>query len=66
MSFTTLPLYPDADWIRGWRSENLLPYRESNSKPLVVQPVASRYTDYVATTISSLFIIYTGLKADTL
>jgi hypothetical protein len=24
----------------------LAPYRDSNSDPLVVQPVASRYTDY--------------------
>jgi hypothetical protein len=29
-----------------WRSENFLPYRDSNSPPLVVQPVASRYTDW--------------------
>jgi hypothetical protein len=29
-----------------WRKENSLPYRDSNSDPSVVQPVASRYTDY--------------------
>jgi hypothetical protein len=28
-----------------WRSENSCPYWDSNSDPLVVQPVASRYTD---------------------
>jgi hypothetical protein len=30
-----------------WRRENYCPYRDSNSDPSVVQPVASRYTDYV-------------------
>jgi hypothetical protein len=29
-----------------WRSENSCPHRDSNSDPLVVQPVASRCTDY--------------------
>jgi hypothetical protein len=29
-----------------WRTENSWPYRDSNSDPSVVQPVASRYTDY--------------------
>jgi hypothetical protein len=29
-----------------WRRENSWPYRDSNSDPSVVQPVASRYTDY--------------------
>jgi hypothetical protein len=29
-----------------WRGENSLPYRDSNSDPSVVQPVASHYTDY--------------------
>jgi hypothetical protein len=28
-----------------WRSKNLLPYRDSNSEPLVAQPVASPYTN---------------------
>jgi hypothetical protein len=36
---------PEAVWTI-WRRENSLPYRDSNSDPLVVQPVASRYTDY--------------------
>jgi hypothetical protein len=31
---------------RIWRRDNSLPYWDSNSDPLVVQPVASRYTDY--------------------
>jgi hypothetical protein len=30
-----------------WKRENSWPYRGSNSDPLVVQPVASRYTYYV-------------------
>jgi hypothetical protein len=29
-----------------WRGENPWPYRDSNSDPSVVQPVASRYTEY--------------------
>jgi hypothetical protein len=29
----------------GRRREKFLPYRDSNSNPSVVQPVASRYTD---------------------
>jgi hypothetical protein len=29
-----------------WRTENSWPYRDSNSDPSIVQPVASRYTDY--------------------
>jgi hypothetical protein len=30
----------------GWRKENSWPYRDSNSDPSVVQPVAIRYTDW--------------------
>jgi hypothetical protein len=29
-----------------WRRENSLPYWDLNSDPSVVQPVASRYTNY--------------------
>jgi hypothetical protein len=29
-----------------WRGENSCSHRDSNSDPLVVQPEASRYTDY--------------------
>jgi hypothetical protein len=29
-----------------WRSENSYPHRDLNPDPSVVQPVASRYTDY--------------------
>jgi hypothetical protein len=29
-----------------WRRENSRPYWDSNSDPLVVQPIASSYTDY--------------------
>jgi hypothetical protein len=59
VSFTTLPLYHQGkglgthwlgdwggvDWTT-WRREHFLPYWNSNSNPLVVQAVASRYTDY--------------------
>jgi hypothetical protein len=46
---------PGTHWIGGWvpepvwttwRRENCWPYRDSNSYPSVVKPVASRYTDY--------------------
>jgi hypothetical protein len=36
---------PDPVWTT-WRRENSWPYRDLNSDPSVVQPVASRYTDY--------------------
>jgi hypothetical protein len=36
---------PEAVWTT-WRRENSWPYRDANSDPSVVQPVASRYTDY--------------------
>jgi hypothetical protein len=29
------------------RSENFLPYRDSNTDPSVAQPIVSRYTEYV-------------------
>jgi hypothetical protein len=29
-----------------WRGENSYPHLDSNSDPSVIQPVASRYTDY--------------------
>jgi hypothetical protein len=35
---------PEPVW-REWRRQNSCPYRDSNSDPLAVQPVASRYTD---------------------
>jgi hypothetical protein len=41
---------PATNWIRGWvdprKKDNSWPYRYSNSDLSVVQPVASRYTDY--------------------
>jgi hypothetical protein len=54
--FTPGERAPCTHWIGGWvdlraslddlRRENSWPYRDSNSDPSVVQPVASRYTDY--------------------
>jgi hypothetical protein len=38
-------LAPEPVWT-PWRREHSWPYRDSNSDPSVVQPVASRYTDY--------------------
>jgi hypothetical protein len=35
---------PEPVWTK-WRIEHFWPYRDSNSDPSVVQPVASRYTD---------------------
>jgi hypothetical protein len=62
VNFTPRPLYPRGKSprysldrrLRGpsgpvwtiWRRENSWPYRKSNSDPSVVQPVASRYTDW--------------------
>jgi hypothetical protein len=36
-----------------WRRENSWPYRDSNSDPLVVQLVASCYTDYAVWLITT-------------
>jgi hypothetical protein len=48
----------DTHWVGGrvglwtkWRRENSWPYRDSNSDVSVVQPVASRYTDYAIPSI---------------
>jgi hypothetical protein len=38
-----------------WRRENTLPYWDSNSDPAVVQPVASRYTDYATLCIAQYY-----------
>jgi hypothetical protein len=35
---------PEPVWTT-WRNENFCPHRDSNSKPSVFQPIASRYTD---------------------
>jgi hypothetical protein len=35
---------PERAWTT-WRVEKCYPYRDSNSDPSAVQPVASRYTD---------------------
>jgi hypothetical protein len=36
---------PEPVWL-AWKGENSCPYRDSNSNPSAIQPVASRYTDY--------------------
>jgi hypothetical protein len=48
-----VPIGYEAGWApepvcTTWRRENSLTYRGSNSDPSVVQPVASRYTDYAS------------------
>jgi hypothetical protein len=40
---------PESVWTT-WRRQNSLPYQDSNSNPLVVQPVASCYTKYTIPT----------------
>jgi hypothetical protein len=39
---------PEPVWTT-WRRQNSWPYQDSNSDPSVVQPVASRYTDWAIT-----------------
>jgi hypothetical protein len=39
-----------------WRSKNPRPYRDSNSDTSVVQPEASRYTDYTIRSEQKIFI----------
>jgi hypothetical protein len=41
-----------------WRKENSSPYWDSNSDPSVVQPVASRYTDYAIPAPVTLLTIH--------
>jgi hypothetical protein len=44
---------PESVWPL-WRTEIFLPYRDSNSDPSIVQPVASRYTDCAISALSYL------------
>ncbi|PNF32077.1 putative small nuclear ribonucleoprotein Sm D1 [Cryptotermes secundus] len=62
--FTPGEQAPGTHWIGGWvdpraslddlEKRKFLPLLDSNSKPLVVQPVASRYTDYAILPLESL------------
>jgi hypothetical protein len=52
----SVPIGKEAGWAlelvwTTWRIENYLLYRDSNSDPSVVQPVANRCTDCVNKTI---------------
>jgi hypothetical protein len=69
VSFTPLPLYPRYPLDKklggpqsqsGRRGENSCPHRDSNSDPVVVQPVASRYTNYATGKYAETYI-YIGL-----
>jgi hypothetical protein len=72
VSFTPWPLYPrekspGTHWIGGWVDRraglrNSWPYWESNSDPLVVQPVSSRYTDYAIPDNSRCYAIALLMK----
>jgi hypothetical protein len=71
VSFTSLSLYPqgknpqspldrrlDGPQSRSGRfGENFWPYRDSNSDPSVLQPLASRYSNYAITANVSIFIL---------
>jgi hypothetical protein len=64
--FTPRERAPGTHWIAGWvdpraglddwRSKNSWPHRDSNSDPSVVQPAASRYTDYAIRPFLNLMI----------
>jgi hypothetical protein len=74
-SFTRLPLYPRGKSPRfpldrrlggpqsqsGRHGENAWPYRDSNSDPSFIQPVASRYTDWAIPAPLQLYK-FTNLK----
>jgi hypothetical protein len=69
VSFTPQPFYPRGKSPRyppdrrlggpqirsGRRGENSRPYRDTNSDPSIIQPVASRYTD--STILAAIIII---------
>jgi hypothetical protein len=47
---------PEPVWMT-WRRENSWPYRDSKSDPSVVQPVASRYTDWAIPAPTHLHLV---------
>jgi hypothetical protein len=61
-----VPIGKEAGWapepVWTWRGEKSCPYRDSNSDPSTVQPVANRYTDCAIAAPNlhcALFIIIT-------
>jgi hypothetical protein len=42
----------------GWHAQNSYHYRDSNSDPSIVQPVASHYTDWAIPTLTRFFQLY--------
>jgi hypothetical protein len=56
-----VPIGQEAGWApepvwTTWRRENFWPYRDSNSDPLVSQPVAIRYTDYAIPALGNIYM----------
>jgi hypothetical protein len=63
-----VPIGEEAGWASEpvrttWRRKNSWPYRDSNSDPSVIQPVASCYTDYAIP--APLYTIYVRINTRT-